>query len=704
MMKFQIFPMILLLLAKAAYAQDGAINADWPAYGGDKSSRKYSALNNITRDNVGNLELAWTYHSGTSGLALPPMSALQVNPLVINGILYGLGPQAQVFAVRADSGQPLWTTHPLGKSEEVMFSQKRGLVYWREEGEARLLIGIGHQLVAIDPLSGKLIDEFGQGGAVDLREGLGRAPEGLAVAGSTPGVIFEDLLIMGTRVGEHEGAAPGHIRAYDVRTGEIRWTFHTIPRPGEAGHKTWPEDAWKTAGGANAWAGMSLDEERGLVFLPLGSPAGDFIGIARPGANLYGNSLVALDASDGRLRWHYQIVHHDLWDRDLNSPPTLITITRGGQSVDVVVQTTKQGVTYVFDRETGEPIFPIKETRVPQSSIPGEQSWPTQPLPTLPLPFAQQVFGKDQITDISPEAHAFVKKRMDSMAEHQPFSPLGFEETIVFPGYDGGASWGGAAYDPASQSIFINAMNYPSVSRIIAKEIVDGPVGQGEVIYQQVCIFCHLANRQGTQHFSPSLINIGERFSKKELREIIANGRGRMIGTPLPDKSMNSLLEYLVSADQAIAGKVDDTSAKHIEYLFSGYEDFTDNEGYPASKPPWGTLTSINMGSGKTNWQVVLGEHEELTKRGVPQTGTRNYGAPLVTAGGLVFIAATSDEMIRAFDSKSGALLWQAKLPAAGYATPVSYSVNGIQYIAIVCGGGRLGAASGDAYVAFRLK
>ncbi|MCP4927095.1 MAG: PQQ-binding-like beta-propeller repeat protein [Gammaproteobacteria bacterium] len=598
----------------------------------------------------------------------------------------------------------MWTSMPLGKSEEVLFTQKRGLIYWQEDEEKRLFTGIGHQLIAIDPGNGQLIDTFGRNGIVDLREGLGLPSDYLMVAGSTPGVIYGELLIMGTRVGEHDGAAPGHIRAYDVRSGEMRWIFHTIPQPGEAGYETWPEDAWRTAGGVNAWAGMSVDEKRGLVFLPLGSPSSDFVGVMRPGANLYGNSMVVLDADDGSLRWHYQIVHHDLWDRDLNSPPTLITLLHEGEQLDAVVQTTKQGVAYVFNRVTGEPVFPIKETRVPQSRVPGEQSWPTQPLPELPLPFAQQVFDKNQLTDISPEAYAFVMQRFEKMGEHKAFTPLGFEESIVYPGFDGGASWGGGAFDPVNQTLFVNAMNYPSVSRIIAKEVNYTPAGEGELLYQQVCTFCHLANRQGIQHFSPSLVKIGERFSRKTLRKIIAEGRGRMIGVPLPEKSLASLIEYLLSADSESRLEEEESRTGRINYLFGGYEDFTDQEGYPASKPPWGTLTAINLSSGTQVWQVVLGEHEELTKRGVPQTGTRNYGGPLVTAGGLVFIAATSDEMIRGFHSENGDLLWEAKLPAAGYATPVSYSVNGKQYIAIACGGGKLGTVSGDAYVTFSLN
>jgi quinoprotein glucose dehydrogenase len=678
---------------------------DWAVYGGDPGHQQYSPLAQVTPENVSQLEQAWTYHSAP-GYELPTGSELQVNPLVIDGVLYGISPQSRVFALNAATGQRLWEFDPAsqlagmeagdGESKSaLLLSQKRGLTFWHDTQLNRLFFSVGHVLLCLDAANGKLITGFGDDGAVDLREGLGRPAHTLGVAGNTPGVIFNNLLIMGTRVSEHEAAAPGHIRAYDVMTGKIVWTFHTVPQPGEPGYETWPRDGWKRFGGVNAWAGMTVDHERGLVFAPLGAPSNDFVGIHRPGANLYGNSLLALDAATGRPHWHYQLVHHDLWDRDLNSAPTLAQVHRDDQLIDAVAQTTKQGYVFVFDRDTGEPLFPIEEREVPLSPIPGEQAWPTQPIPVAPPPFARQQFGEKDITRISPEAHAETLEQFRKLLPAVTYAPFGPEPRIMMPGFDGAATWGGPAFSPHHQVLVINSQDRPSIGQVAQ---LQGGSSPGAMVYNAVCAACHMPDLSGTEDGVPALSGIADRYDTDQVKEIIRNGRGRMVGMPLPDAAMDMLVDFLMTPP---AEPADDSSSG--QYAFTGYRRFMDPEGYPAIQPPWGTLTAIDLNRGEFMWQSVLGEHEELTRRGIPKTGTLNYGGPVVTAGGLVFIAGTMDSRIRAFDLETGAELWSAALPAPAYATPAVYGVGGQQYLVVACGGGKLGSPSSDAYLAFRL-
>ncbi|KAA1193287.1 PQQ-binding-like beta-propeller repeat protein [Pseudohalioglobus sediminis] len=695
--KLSALALLFSLLSGLAGAGDFA---GWQTYGGDEGNTHYSELTQINRENVDQLRLAWRYDSAR-GAPLPATSELQLNPIVVDGILYGRNPLYNVFALNAATGAPRWTYDP--PLSHVGLSNMRGLSLWQGERDKRLFFTTGHFLMALDAETGKPITAFGDKGRVDLRQGLGRDPEVVSINAPSPGVIFEDLIIMGSAVTETAGAAPGDIRAYSVIDGSLVWQFHTIPRPGETGHETWPADAWKTAGGANAWAGMSLDSARGVVYVPTGSPTPDFDGSQRHGANLFGNTLLALDARTGKRIWHFQAVRHDLWDRDLSSAPTLATVTMQGKQRDVVAQASKQGVLYLLDRDSGKPVFPIEEVAVPASDVPGERAFPTQLRVTLPEPFTRQSFSAADLSDINPRTHAYVKQQLEDTEPFAYMRPPGLRKSVLFPGFYGGANWGGGAYDPATNQYYINAIEAPHIVQVQAVEVDKGSsFGRGAFLFRQQCSGCHGLELQGFYPYAPALTGIAERTSKAEAMRIIRAGKGRMMPfAQLPRHDLEALVDYLFAFDageKPAAGGETETA-----YVFAGYNDFVDERYYPAVKPPWGTLTAIDLATGKRSWQIPLGEYEELTREGVPPTGTRNYGGPLVTAGDLLVIAATSDEMLRIFDKHNGELLWQYKLPAAGYATPATYAIAGRQYLVITCSGGKLGTATGDSYLAFAL-
>ncbi|HZH74069.1 MAG TPA: PQQ-binding-like beta-propeller repeat protein, partial [Mariniphaga sp.] len=414
---------------------------DWKIYLGDKSGSQYSQLAQINVDNVHLLEPVWEYH--TENLNKDDRTQIQCNPLIIDGILYGTSPKLRVFALNAATGERLWEFNPGG---EVNFAVNvnRGVTYWSDENDHRILFSAGAELYALDAKTGKLIASFGQEGKVSLRAGLGEVAKEKYVVATSPGIIYRDLIIMGSRVSENVDAAPGYIRAFNVKTGDLEWVFHTIPKPGEFGYDTWPEDAWQYAGGVNNWAGMSLDNDRGIVFIPTGSPAYDFWGGNRKGQNLFANCVLALDAATGERIWHFQTVYHDIWDRDLPAPPNLVTVNHEGNSIDAVAQITKSGFVFLLNRETGEPLFPIEERLVPSSDLKGEEAWTVQPFPVLPPPFSPQTFTEENITDISPEATEHVKNVLSGVRTGQSFIPPSLQGTIIFPGFDGGGEWGGA--------------------------------------------------------------------------------------------------------------------------------------------------------------------------------------------------------------------------------------------------------------------
>jgi quinoprotein glucose dehydrogenase len=716
-------PLLLILVLAAACMKVSRTRSDadldWPVTGGEPGNSRYSPLAQIDRSNVRQLRVAWVHKTGDA--SSEGRTQIQATPIVVHGVLYATSPTLQVFALRAGTGEELWRFDPwVGRRAESHVN--RGVAFWEEGNDRRIFVTAGARLYALDAASGQPILGFGTEGWVDLKAGLGRDVSRDYVIATSPGVVYGDLLIQGTRVSESEGAAPGHVRAYDVRTGRVRWTFHTIPQPGEYGHETWPVDAWRSAGGANSWMGMSVDVARGLVFVPTGSTTPDFYGGARAGQNLFGNSLVALDAATGKRVWHFQTVHHDIWDRDLPAAPHLVTVTHDGRRVDAVAQITKTGFIYVFDRATGAPLFPVHERPVPASTLIGERAWPTQPEPVKPAPIGRQRFTEADITDRTPEAHAAVLARFRTLrGGDEMWTPPSVEGTIIFPEYDGAGKWGGAAVDRETGVLYVNSADIPCIATMApaATPVAGATPRSGHAVYASTCASCHGADRRGDRDRSPSLVDVGARLSAATVRDVIDRGRGFMPAfATLPDAERRAVADYLLGRDtlRVITGAgAGGGGSPHANepaapagraaspYKFTGYERWKDADGYPAVKPPWGTLAAIDLNTGERLWTVTLGEFPELTEKGVPPTGTPSYGGPIVTAGGLVLIAATQDERIRAFDKRTGALLWEAPLPAAGYATPSTYMVDGKQYLVIAAGGGKLGTKSGDAYVAFAL-
>jgi len=691
-------PWILVLVAGCASPKTDSV--DWRVIGGDPGNTRYSALNQIDTTNVAQLRVAWVYHTGD----LPPdgHGEIQATPIVVDGVLYTTTPALAVVALRAENGTLIWrfdphTTHDARRTD---FSHvNRGVVYWAGGNERRILFTAGRRLYALDARSGRPIRSFGDSGSVDLSAGLSREIGDAYLVATSPGAISKDLLIQGTRVGEEEGSAPGDVRAYDVHTGAIRWTFHTIPHPGEFGDDTWPSGgAWQSAGGANSWAGMSVDTARGIVFVPTGSATPDFYGGARTGANLFANALLALDAATGRRLWHFQTVHHDLWDRDLPAAPSFVTVTRGGARVDAVAQIAKSGFVFLFDRQSGKPLFDIVERAVPASDLRGERAWPTQPFPVKPAPFARQTVGAADVT----EQHQRFRTLRGAF-----FAPPSREGSIVLPGFDGGGEWGGAAVDPETATLYVNASDVPWIAAMRESAVSSpnsGTPRDGAAVYATVCAACHGPDRRGNGR-APSLVALSTRLSLRDVRQILDHGRGFMPSlAALSVVQKAAVIAYLgyAIAPADTAGWTSQL-ATTAPYEFAGYERWRDTSGYPAIKPPWGTLSAIDLNSGEYRWRIPLGEFAALTARGVPVTGTEQYGGPIVTGGGLVFIAATQDAKFRAFDKRTGRQLWEAPLPAPGYATPSTFAVGGKQFIVIAAGGGKLGSKSSDTYVAYAL-
>jgi quinoprotein glucose dehydrogenase len=664
----------------------------WPAYGGGPEQIRYSSLDNITAANVDRLQVAWTFDTGEEG-------GLQTNPIVIDGRLYATTPQHHVVALDAVTGALLWRFDSGVESR----GPNRGVMYWTDGESSRIFAAAASFVYALDARTGVPVQGFGRDGRIDLREGLGRPADLQSVRLTSPGVVYRDLLIVGGRVSEGLPASPGDIRAYDVRTGALRWSFHTIPHPGEHGDDTWPADAWRYAGGANSWPGMALDERRGIVYVPTGSSSADFYGANRLGNNLYANCLLALDASTGKLRWYFQAVHHDLWDRDFPSPPSLVTVIHDGRRVDAVAQTTKHGYVFVFDRENGTPLFPIEEQRFPTSTVDGERTSPTQPIPLRPLPFARQRLTADMLTTRTPEAHAAAAEAFASFRSDGQFVPLSVgKDTVVFPGFDGGAEWGGSAFDPETGLLYVNA-NEMAWTGALA-ETVTGTSGRD--LYLRNCATCHGDTLQGAPPQIPSLVGAASRLSVEDVTRTIRQGAGRMPGMPsLTDEAVQAIVTFVrTGRDRDPEHASPDEAA--LKYRFTGYKKFLDPDGYPAITPPWGTLTAIDLNTGEHAWQVPLGEYPELAAKGLTDTGSENYGGPVVTAGGVVFIGATSfDKKVRAFDKKTGRLLWSATLPFSATGTPATYEAGGRQFLVVPAGGGkdRQGEPSGGVYVAFAL-
>lgn len=684
-------------VAQTAHPSGGANAAasaqrDWPGYGGGPANDHYSPLAQINRSNVTRLEVAWRFDTGEQG-------GLQTSPIIVGSVLYGITPTQKVFALDAASGKLLWKFDSGIKGTQP----DRGLAYWTDGQEARILVGVMNFLYALDAHTGKPVPAFGDSGRVDLRENLGREPASAqSVDLTSPGIVYKDLVIVGGRNPETLPAPPGYVRAFDVRTGTLRWSFHTIPQPGEFGYDTWPAEAWKTSGAANNWAGMSLDVKRGIVYVPTGSAAFDFYGGDRLGDDLFADCLIALDAETGKRLWHFQEVRHDIWDRDLPAAPALLSLRRDGKTIDAIAQTTKQGFVYLFDRTNGQPLFPIEYRKYPSSDVPGEAAAVEQPLPTKPAPFSRQLLTEDLLTNRTPEAHAWALgefRKFRSAGQFVPFS-IG-KDTVIFPGFDGGAEWGGPAVDEQTGILYVNANDVAWTGALAENTRANSPRG----LYLAQCGVCHGEKLSGSPPAIPSLVGIGERQSPQLIAATIKSGKGRMPGFPnFSDDQIQALVQFLTSG-----GSKELTSSGRalpaMKYRFTGYKKFLDPDGYPAVAPPWGTLSAIDLNTGAYVWKIPLGFYPELAAKGMANTGTENYGGPIVTAGGLVFIGATNfDKKFRAFDKSTGQLLWEAPLPFAGNATPATYEVNGQQYVVIAAGGGKdLKSPSGGVYVAFSL-
>jgi len=674
---------------------------DWPAYGGGPDDARYSPLQQINRHNVASLQVAWTYDTAEEG-------GLETSPIVVNGVLYGITPAQEIFALDAATGHPLWK---FGSGIEGG-QPNRGLSYWASGDDQRILVGITNFVYALDARTGKAIASFGEEGHIDLRKNLRGEYQRQSLVSTSPGVVYKDLIIFGDREPEALPAPPGDIRAYDVRTGKLRWSFHTIPHPGELGYDTWPKHAWTYSGGANNWTGMALDEKRGIVYAPTGSAASDFYGADRLGDDLFANSLIALDAETGKRIWHFQTVKHDVWDRDLPSPPSLVTVKHDGRTIDAIAQTTKSGYVYLFDRTNGQPLFPISYRPYPPSPTPGEKAAATQPLPAMPAPFARQLLTEDMLTQRTPEAHAWALAEFRKFRSEGQFVPFGDEKpTVIFPGYDGGAEWGGAAVDLQSAVLYVNA-NDLAWTGSLAKNTGD-PESSGRAIYLSQCSLCHGEKLAGSPPQFPSLIDESKRHSREEISSMIRHGKGRMPAfSNLSDDKISALIDYVSTGGKAeyvpasnARQVANSPSAPRPAYRFAGYTKFLDPDGYPAVAPPWGTLSAIDLNTGEYRWKIPLGEYPALAAKGLHDTGTENYGGPIVTAGGLLFIAATNfDKKLRAFDKDTGKLLWETLLPFAGNATPATYEVAGRQYLVIAAGGGKaVDLPSGGIYVAFAL-
>ena len=674
-------------------------NADWSTYLGDNGRSLYSPLRQINRQNVTQLQVAWSYDTGDKG-------EYQANNLIINGVLYTPSPTRKVIALDAATGRELWKWNPATERSGAGSGRQRGLVYWHNEsgGEQRLFSGAGNYLFALDPKTGAPIRTFGENGSVHLGDGLdveSRPNVGL----NTPGIIYQDLLIIGGLGG------PGAVRALDVRTGERRWIFHLIPRPGEVGYDTWPKEAYKTATGLMPWCGQSLDDKRGIVYIATKTAEPDFYGGERHGMNLFANSLVALNAATGKRLWHYQIVHHDLLDKDLPCPPVLLTVTHGGRKIDAVAQGTKHGLLFVFNRVTGEPLWPIEEKPVPRSELRGEEAWPTQPFPTKPVPLMRQHYGEADISTISLESKTNTLDRIRVSPNLGPFPAPSLKETIMFPGFDGGMEWGGGAADPEGV-YYVNVNEIPWILQMVETRHPDGsPLVRGEREYMLYCAACHGLDKTGNLVGGfPSLIDVEKRRPRDQIAQITRQGTGRMPAFDgIPESQRDAILDYVLNVAPLSASRREEglstspTLSNSSAYAFGGFRRWLDHEGYPAIKPPWGTLNAVDLNTGEIKWKVPLGEYSKLKARGLPPTGTENYGGPVVTAGGLIFIGATADETIRAFDKHTGAVLWQAPLPFGGNASPSTYMVNGRQYVVISAGGGKSGRPAGGRLVAFAL-
>ncbi len=688
---------------RSGRAASGQGAVDWPVYRGDPKGNQYAAIAQIHAANVHRLRPAWEYHTGDAN----ERSTMHANPLVVNGIMYVTTPALKAVALSAATGREVWVFDPAKYNNgEVVRLRNRGVTYWKGAEGERIFHFVRDRVYALDAKSGALITSFGKGGFIDLRQNLGVDPATAVIEMTSPGAIFKNFLIIASRVNETYDASPGHIRAYDTVTGEMKWIFHTIPQAGELGYDTWKWVKGETYGGANAWGGLTIDEQRGWVFAATGSATDDFYGGFRKGDNLFADSVLALDASTGERKWHYQTVRHDIWDYDNPPAPILVTLRSGTTTRDAVVQLTKMGFTFVLDRETGQPLFPVQEVAVPQSTMPGEETSPTQLIPLKPRPLVRQSLSEADLTNITPESHAYALKEFRRYLSGSIYSPPSLQGTITIPGHLGGAEWHGASFDPVLNMLYVNVNEAPTINRLRPVHDTRGetltPAQLGQRIFERTCAACHGMERQGTPPQTPALVNV--KGTDREIESVIVQGRNAMPAfRQFEPRELHALSAYLKTAP----GEVATTATAHAiadRYTIDGYPLFLDQNGVPAISPPWGTLNALDLVTGDLVWKVPLGEYPQLVAKGIRNTGSLNFGGAVATAGGVIFIAATADEKIRAFEKASGRTLWEYQLPAGGYATPSVYMVDGREYVAIAAGGsGKNATKSGDAIIAFAL-
>ena len=666
--------------------------ANWADYEGGEDSPQYSSLTQINKQTVKDLTLVWSYQSPTTG----SFGRFGFNPIIVDGVMYAEGPYNSLVALDATTGKELW------RHENSSAMTSRGVNYWenKDRTDRRLIFAVDSNLQEVDAHTGKPITNFGDNGLVDLRVGLGRDPKSiLRIQSGTPGRIYGDLIILGSATGEDYGSPPGDIRAYNILTGKMAWTFHTVPHPGEPGYETWMPDTWKYAGGTNDWGGMSLDEKRGIVYTPIGSTTYDFYGADRKGNDLYSDCLLALDASTGKLKWYFQFVHHDLWDYDPTTSPKLLTVNHDGKMVDIVAQATKQGFLFAFDRVTGKPLWPIIEKPVPQSDVPGEQSSPTQPFPTQLPPFARQKFD---VADVNPYITdpAELAQIKDEVAKARKglYTPPSFENTIEAPGNNGGGNWGAASVDPATGRMFIMSKDAPTVLKLLSQPPRAGrnaPIEvRGRQAYADNCLTCHGIDRTGHAGFSPPLVDAPARLGAEQITSIVQNGRNTMPAFPkLSKDEIDTIIAYLKNPDAGDhpvqSGPAVPVTATPGTRYWSGYGTMDTSTGMPSIGPPWSTITAYDMNKGTILWQIPFGTTKSLADKGITNTGSYwPRGGPVTTAGGLVFAGSGGDLTVHAYDSDTGKVIWEHQLDGAPDGVPSVYEVNGREYVVFCVRGG----------------
>lgn len=688
----------------------------WAKTGGGSENLKYSAIQQIDTTNYAKLSVAWVYHTENNDST--KFGPMECNPIVVNGVMYGVSPKLKLFAVNAATGKEIWTFNPADSAanktwHRTSVNMNRGVAYWENENDKRIIYTVGPIVFCVNATTGKLVPSFGTDGGINLVNGLDRDPSKLFVAPTSPVMVYKNLFFVSGLVGEE---TPGHIRAFDVKSGKQQWIFHTIPYPQDKGYETWDDTtAYRHMGSTNSWAGFSLDEKRGILFAPTGNPTNDFYGGNRTGKGLYGNSLLAIDAVTGKLKWHFQTVHHDVWDMDLPAPPALVTVTHKGKQIDAVAQTTKTGFVFLLDRETGNPLFPVKEMPVnTATTLENEKLWPTQPMPVIPKPLVRQSFDSTDLNDIvDARSYAFIKKTFLDYGPSKIFTPPSVKGTIVLPGYDGGAEWGGPAFDPETQLLYVNTNEMAWLLNMVENKKNNKSLltnyEAGKIIYTQNCMKCHGTEMQGGGNY-PSLIGVDKKYTVSTFSQLVTTGKRMMPGNNvLTNTEKTALASYVLNVKNAQQVKYTGELSKLLPpqkttYGFTGYNKFLTPEGYPAIRPPWGSLTAIDLKTGAHIWKIPFGEFEALKAKGIPATGRENYGGPVVTKGGLLFIGASADGKFRIIHKRTGKILREIDLPAPGVATPSVYEVNGKQYVVIACGGSKWGGKTSDAYVAFALQ